>query len=412
MNVALSGAAGCTDIENDVLSYAIVTPAPLHGTAAISTAGTWTYTPTANYVGTDSFKFKASDGTKVSGDIMVSLTITNHQVDALNDSAVVTATTSTVIDVIHSTSAAGTAGKDSPGTGDTGQPLKVTAVTQGAHGGVTTNGSTVSYDPAGCVTGTDLFTYTISDGLTTDTASVIVTIARPGTNGLSVNPITDTPGTGLVSDGTISTTGGTVPLGVSWCGVTASPSTVRGYTVQESNTGGSTWPTTAILTATTATSTTRYLSVGTSYQWHAKTIDSSNRTGAYRASLTAKVGLYQESNTAITYGTTGVWNPSTTTSAAGGAERATSNKGASASITLTNVRQVAIVGPRSATRGSFEVWVDGAKVATVSEKATATVYRHLLYVRGLTSGVGVTHIVKIVAVGDGRIDLDAILSLS
>jgi hypothetical protein len=266
----------------------------------------------------------------------------------------------------------------------------------------------------GCAAGTDLFTYTISDGLTTATPSVIVTIVRPGTNGLSVNPITDTPGTGLVSDGVISTTGGTVPLRASWCGVTASPSTVHGYTVQESATGGSTWPTTAILTATTATSTTRNLAVGTNYQWRARTIDSSNRTGAYRSSLMAKVGLYQESNAAITYAVagTGVWNPSTSTSAAGGAERATSNKGASASITLTNVRQVAIVGPRSATRGSFEVWVDGAKVATVSEKATTTVYRHLLYVRGLTSGVGVSHIVKIVAVGDGRIDLDAILSLS
>ncbi len=201
MNVALSGAAGCTDIENDVLSYAIVTnpivTMAAHGTAVISNAGTWTYTPTVNYVGTDSFSFNASDGTKVSGAMKVSLTITNHQVDALNDSAVVTATASTVIDVIHSTSAAGTAGKDNPGTGDTGQPLKITAVTQGAHGGVTTNGSTVTYDPAGCVTGTDLFTYTISDGLTSDTASVIVNIARPGTNGLSSNPITDTPTLGL-----------------------------------------------------------------------------------------------------------------------------------------------------------------------------------------------------------------------
>jgi hypothetical protein len=68
---------------------------------------------------------------------------------------------------------------------------------------------------------------TISDGVTTDTASLDVCIARP----------TRAPVTSLVSNSII---GSTVPLEVSWCGVTASPTAVRGYTVQQSSTGGGT----------------------------------------------------------------------------------------------------------------------------------------------------------------------------
>jgi hypothetical protein len=53
--------------------------------------------------------------------------------------------------------------------------------------------------------------------------------------------------------------------------------------------------------------------------------------------------------------------------------------------------------------------VDGVKVAKVSERASRSQYRRVLYSRNLVSG---THTVKIVAIGGGRIDLDAILTLS
>lgn len=68
---------------------------------------------------------------------------------------------------------------------------------------------------------------TITEGATRDTASLDVSIAGP----------TGAPVTGLVSN---STVGSTVPLEVTWCGVTASPTAVRGYTVQQSSTGGRT----------------------------------------------------------------------------------------------------------------------------------------------------------------------------
>jgi hypothetical protein len=39
------------------------------------------------------------------------------------------------------------------------------------------------------------------------------------------------------------------------------------------------------------------------------------------------------------------------------------------------------------------------------------VYRRVLYARSLTSGIGVSHTIRIESAGGGRIDLDAILTL-
>jgi Bacterial Ig domain len=55
--------------------------------------------------------------------------------------------------------------------------LTITAVTQGAHGAVANNGTSVSYTPNANFIGTDSFTYTIDDGHGhTDTATVGVTV--------------------------------------------------------------------------------------------------------------------------------------------------------------------------------------------------------------------------------------------
>ncbi len=58
-------------------------------------------------------------------------------------------------------------------------PLTITSVTQGVHGSVTNNGTSVSYTPAHDFFGTDTFTYTIDDGHSaTDTATVHVTVTN------------------------------------------------------------------------------------------------------------------------------------------------------------------------------------------------------------------------------------------
>ena len=348
MNVAKTGSAACTDLEADPLTYAIATDAS-HGSAAIDAAGTWTYTPALDYRGTDTFTFTANDGVLDSSAATITITVTNAVIDARNDLVpFVRPLDATVINVLSN---------DSPGLGEAGQPLRITAVANGARGRVTTDGATATYDPTGCSTGADTFTYTVTDGQYSATKTVYVTIARPGSNGLSSYPVTDVPALGFITNSTIAST---VPARLSWCGVTRSGYSVRSYTVGQSTNGGVTFSSTPIVSGTTATSSTRNLTVGATYAWRARTTDSARRTGNYKASLPARVDRYQETNAAITY--LGPWTSASTSTASAGAEKRASVKGATATITLTNVRQFAIVGPRSSSRGSFEVWVDGAKV--------------------------------------------------
>ena len=51
---------------------------PAHGSLALNTNGSFVYTPAANYAGSDSFTYKASDGTNSSNTATVSLTVTSQ----------------------------------------------------------------------------------------------------------------------------------------------------------------------------------------------------------------------------------------------------------------------------------------------------------------------------------------------
>jgi hypothetical protein len=93
-----------------------------------------------------------------------------------------------------------------------GDPLTITAVTQGAHGSVINNGNSVSYTPNADYFGPDSFTYTVSDNVTgTDTATVTVNVANvndaPVANNDNYNMNQDTtltvlPATGVLANDT------------------------------------------------------------------------------------------------------------------------------------------------------------------------------------------------------------------
>ena len=83
---------------------------------------------------------------------------------------------------------------------------------------------------------------------------------------------------------------------------------------------------------------------------------------------------------------------------------------ATATLALpAGTRAFAIVSSRASNRGSFRVYVDGNLVATVSQKVTKAVYQIVVYARSVTSTA--PHTIVILPAGNGRIDLDAILTL-
>lgn len=136
---------------------------PSHGTLSLNTAtGEYTYTPESNYNGSDSFTYTVSDtaSTSVAATVMIT-------VAPVNDVPIATAASVTTK---KGTAVTGTlSGTDV----DTGTTLNFAKVTDPVHGTVTIDAATgaYTYTPAAGYTGTDSFTFTVSDGMLTSTAA-------------------------------------------------------------------------------------------------------------------------------------------------------------------------------------------------------------------------------------------------
>ncbi|WP_309242985.1 Ig-like domain-containing protein [Hyalangium versicolor] len=143
---------------------------PANGT--VSNTGTAVrFTPASNFNGTTTFTYTVSDGNGGTDTAVVTVTVTpvNDPPDAVNDTFTVLKDSSgTVLDVLLNDTSAP----------DTGETLTVTAVTQPANGTVTLTSGVVSYTPPAGYTGTTTFTYTISDGSLSDTATVTVVVSE------------------------------------------------------------------------------------------------------------------------------------------------------------------------------------------------------------------------------------------
>ena len=157
-----------SDAEGDVLT-AVLNTAPGAGTLALNADGSFDYMPNADFNGSDSFTYHASDGQADSNVATVNITVNpaNDAPVATDDSATTNENTAVNIDVLAN---------DSDVEGDS---LSVTAATQPANGVVVVEADgTITYTPDADFSGIDSFTYDIGDGNGgTDTATVTVTIS-------------------------------------------------------------------------------------------------------------------------------------------------------------------------------------------------------------------------------------------
>src|SRR4051812_10764504 len=155
------------DIARSAISARMINP-PGAGTVTLNASGAFVFTPAAAQCGQVNFTYVANDGSGDSSPATVTLLIDclphagNDTVSVLEDSGV------TAITVLSN--------DNDP---DPGQTLTISTTTQGSHGvvGVISGGGAVTYRPDLNYSGSDSFTYTITDGRGgSATATVNVTV--------------------------------------------------------------------------------------------------------------------------------------------------------------------------------------------------------------------------------------------
>ena len=150
------------DVEGDSLTFDIATP-PSHGSLSGSPPNL-TYTPNANYYGSDSFTFTANDGSLSSDPATVSITI-----DPVEDVPV--AFSQSVLMEVNASIDITLEGFD----GD-GDPLTYQVTQFPTHGSLVIGGgdqNIVTYRPAEDYAGNDHFEFAVSDGKYTSSSAAV-----------------------------------------------------------------------------------------------------------------------------------------------------------------------------------------------------------------------------------------------
>jgi hypothetical protein len=159
--------ANDSDANGDSLT-AFVDASPSNGSLVLSSTGGFTYTPSPNFAGVDSFTYRVSDGQGGEDTAVAWITVNPMSDDpvALNDSYG-TAEDSTLV-----IAAPGVLANDSDADGDS---LVATLVSGPAVGSLTLLGSGgFTYVPPADFADQTIFTYSVDDGVAADTATVTI----------------------------------------------------------------------------------------------------------------------------------------------------------------------------------------------------------------------------------------------
>ncbi|MCP4708379.1 MAG: tandem-95 repeat protein [Planctomycetes bacterium] len=163
--------ANDTDIEHDPLTANVVVN-PANGILSLNENGSFTYTPNQNFNGTDTFTYRANDGSDDSNTATVTIVVNpiNDAPLAGDDAYAVDEDNTLTVDADS-----GVLDNDIDAETD---PLTATLIDNVSHGALTLNGDgSFIYTPVGNYNGSDSFTYWANDGTTnSDTATVTITV--------------------------------------------------------------------------------------------------------------------------------------------------------------------------------------------------------------------------------------------
>ncbi|RYD21304.1 MAG: tandem-95 repeat protein [Verrucomicrobiaceae bacterium] len=166
-DTAASVTLGGTDVDGNSLTYSIVS-GPANGTLS-GTAPNLSYTPNADFNGSDSFTFRVNDGALNSANATVSISVT-----PVNDAPVAIARSLT-------------SSEDAPlsivltGSDRDGNSLTYTVVSGPSNGSLSGTAPNLTYTPAANFSGNDSFTFRVNDG-TVNSANATVSISVAAVN--------------------------------------------------------------------------------------------------------------------------------------------------------------------------------------------------------------------------------------
>jgi VCBS repeat-containing protein len=162
----LTGQVPATDPDDDSLTFDTVT-GPTHGMLTLNPDGTFSYTPSSGYVGSDGFTYQACDPSAACVQRTVALAIlhTNHAPVANAGTVIMDEDTGAGI-------GAATADPDD-------DPLTLTVATPAAHGTATVGGGILHYVPERDYTGPDAFDYQVCDPSDACATATITVTVRP-----------------------------------------------------------------------------------------------------------------------------------------------------------------------------------------------------------------------------------------
>lgn len=187
LGIVLTG----TDKDLNTLAFSVVT-GPSNGALA-GTPPNLTYSPAANFNGSDQFTFRVNDGTVNSATATVSISVTSVNDTPVAQNKSVTTTEDTPVPVTLS------------GTDTENSPLTFSIINGPTKGTLSGNAPNLTYSPSPDSSGADSFTYRVNDGLANSTAATV---------SISVTPVNDVP----VANSKAVTTTEDTPLAITLSG--------------------------------------------------------------------------------------------------------------------------------------------------------------------------------------------------
>lgn len=171
VSTTFNGSLSATDVNGDLLTFSAGTVAAAHGTVTINSDGSFSYVPTAGFIGVDSFSFMASDGTLFSAETLVTAHI--GIANALPVTSPINLSTATNVALSGTLTA----------TDANGDPLTFSVGSTAATNGsvVILPDGTFTFTPTAGFNGIATFSYKASDGIATSTDSTVtVSVSAAG----------------------------------------------------------------------------------------------------------------------------------------------------------------------------------------------------------------------------------------